>query len=292
MKKRTLSEIIFDTINVLLMLFIIVITFYPMLYIAFASISDSARLAAAPGLIFKPLGFNLGAYRLAFKHPLLLSGYKNTLFILIVGVSINLVMTALCAYFMASKNMMFKKAIIIFMMFTMFFNGGLIPSYLNQKQLGLYNNLWALIIPGALSLYNAIIMRTSIEAIPDSLIESAYIDGAQDFTILFKIILPLIMPTIAVMILYYGVGHWNSWFQATIYIKDSKLMPIQVILRQILIDNANTLNANEVVNDKMEDYTMTMKYAVVLIVTLPILVVYPFLQKYFVKGALVGAVKG
>jgi ABC-type sugar transport system, permease component len=292
MNKRSMSEIIFDIFNAIFMILIVLLTLYPMLYIFFASISDNTRLAASPGLLYKPLGFNLNAYKLAFKHPLLLTGYKNTLIILAVGVSINIAMTALCAYFMASKNVLFKKTIIAFMLFTMFFSGGLIPTFLNVKSLGLYNNLWALIIPGAISLTNAIITRTAIEAIPDSLIESAYIDGAQDFTILFKIIMPLIMPTTAVMILYYGVEHWNSWFSATIYIKNQKLYPIQVILRQILIDNNNALNANEVIGDKAEDYTMTMKFAVSMIVTLPILVVYPFLQKYFVKGAMIGAVKG
>jgi putative aldouronate transport system permease protein len=154
----------------------------------------------------------------------------------------------------------------------------------------LYDNLWALIIPSALSLYNAIITRTAIENIPESLIESAYIDGAQDFVILFRIILPLIIPTLAVMVLYYGVATWNSWFPATIYIRDIKMMPVQVILRQMLIDNAGPADAAQ--GDKLDAYSATLKYAVVLIVTAPILCVYPFLQKYFVKGVMIGAVKG
>lgn len=174
----------------------------------------------------------------------------------------------------------------------MFFSGGLIPAYLNQKSLGLYNNLWALIIPGALSIYNAIICRTAVESVPDSLIESAYIDGANDYTVLFKIITPLIKPTLAVLALYYGVGHWNSWFNASLYITDNELLPIQNILRAILIANNDMLNQGAASMDSIDTYAETIKYAVIVIATLPILCVYPFLQKYFVKGVMIGAVKG
>ena len=274
------------------MLLIVFMTLYPIYYVVCASFSSNSLLQAFPGLLWKPLGFNAGAYRLAFRHPLLLSGYKNILIILAVALPLNIAMTVGCGYFMAMKNMLFKKPVIIFLMFTMFFSGGLIPSFLNQKSLGLYNNLWALIIPGALSLYNAIITKTAIESIPDGLIESAYIDGAHDLIILYKIITPLIMPTIAVMLLYYGIGHWNSWFPATIYIKDSSLLPLQPILRALLIANSDILNSSDINLDKSDSYAETIKYAAIVISTLPVLCVYPFLQKYFVKGVMIGAIKG
>lgn len=292
MNNRTNSEKVFNIFNIFLMLIIVFFTLYPLYYVVCASLSDNSMLQAFPGLLWKPLGFNTGAYRLAFEHPLLLTGYKNILLILLAALPLNILMTVSCGYVMAAKNMYFKKVIIVFLMFTMFFSGGLVPSFLNQKSLGLYNNLWALIIPGALSLYNAIITKTAIESLPDSLIESSYIDGANDFVVLYKIITPLIMPTIAVMLLYYGIGHWNSWFPATIYIKDAKYLPLQAILRALLIANSNVLNSSDINMDKVDSYAETIKYSAIVISTLPVLCVYPFLQKYFVKGVMIGAVKG
>ena len=204
-------------------------------------------------------------------------------------------MTIVAAYFMSQRGMMFKGPIVFLMMFTMFFGGGLIPSYLNIKQLGLYNTLWALILPGCLSIYNAIIMKTAMEAVPESLSESAYIDGANDLVVLFRILVPLIIPTLAVILLYYGVGHWNSWFPATVYLEDNTKLPIQAVLRSIVIENEMLLGgATEVVEGEAyaNDYTETIKYAVIVISTIPILCVYPFLQRFFVKGVMIGAVKG
>ncbi len=177
-------------------------------------------------------------------------------------------------------------------MFTMFFNGGLIPIYLNIKDLGLYNTLWALILPGAVSVYNSIICRTAIQAVPESLHESASLDGANDFTILFRIIFPLIMPTVAVLLLYYGIAHWNAWFPASIYLKDNDKLPIQNIMRSILIANSNLMEASGGETDKVDDYAETIKYASIVLTTVPVLCIYPFLQKYFVKGVMIGAVKG
>ncbi len=290
--KSTPGEKVFDLFNYLFMILLVIVTLYPLYFVLCASVSSNTSLQANPGILIKPLGFTLGAFRLAFRHPLLLSGYKNIFFILVGALPLNLIMTLLCGYFMASKKVLLKKYVVAFFMFTMFFSGGLIPSFLNQKELGLYNNLWALIIPGALSLFNAIITKTAIEAIPDSLMESAGIDGANDLVILFRIITPLVLPTLAVMLLYYGVGHWNSWFPATIYLKDMNLMPLQAVLRSLLIANSNILNASEVISDKADSYAETIKYAAIVISTVPVLFAYPFLQKYFVKGVMIGAVKG
>lgn len=174
----------------------------------------------------------------------------------------------------------------------MFFSGGMIPSYLNIRSLGLYNSLFALILPGAVSVYNSIICKTEIEAIPDSLMESAYIDGANDLTILFRIVAPLIKPTMAVLLLYYGVGHWNSWFNASIYLQDNNKLPIQNIMRAILIANSNVLNSAAAENDQVNQFAEAIKYATIILTTVPVLCIYPFVQKYFVKGVMIGAVKG
>ena len=214
--KRSTGDYIFDTINVIIMLLLCLVTLYPMYFVICASFTKNTYLVAHPGAVFYPVGFTVGSYKLAFSHPLLLSGYKNILIVLAVSLPINIALTLFCGYFLASKNVLLKKPVLFIIMFTMFFSGGMIPGWLNIRSLGLYNSLWALILPGAMSVYNSIICRTAIEAVPDSLQESAYIDGANDLVIVFRIILPLIMPTIAVLLLYYGVGHWNAWFNASI----------------------------------------------------------------------------
>lgn len=290
--KKSKSDIIFDVINTCIMIFLVVITIYPFYYVVIASVSDNTRLQAFKGILTLPQGFNLGAYKLAFEHPLILSGYKNTLIILACYLPLSLLMTVLCANFMAAKKVMFKKPLVLFMMFTMYFSGGLIPTFLNIRDLGMYNSLSALIIPGCLSMYNAFIVRTAIEGIPDSLYESAYIDGAGELQILFKITIPLIKPTLAVILLYYGVGKWNEWFSAAIYIKDNSLLPIQNILRSILIENSEILNAKEYGDTVANSFTETIKYAAIVISTVPILCIYPLVQKHFTKGVMIGAVKG
>jgi putative aldouronate transport system permease protein len=290
--KKTAGDIIFDLTNTILMLFLAFVTLYPMYYVLVASVSETTKLLASPGVLWWPKGFTLGAFVMAIKHPLFISGYKNIMFILLVSLPLNIIMTLFCGYFLASKNVYFKKPVLAFIMFTMFFSGGMIPSYLNVRSLGLYNSLWALILPGAMSVYNSIICKTAIEAVPDSLSESAFIDGANDLVIIFRIVFPLIMPTIAVLLLYYGVGHWNSWFPASLYIQDNPKLPIQNILRAILIANSNILNAGATADDKMDQFSESIKYAAIVISTVPILCIYPFLQKYFVKGVMIGAVKG
>lgn len=276
------------------MIIISILMLYPFYYCVICSVSDNSMLTAFHGILLKPLGaIQFGAYQKAFAHPLVLSGLKNILLILLFALPLNIVMTLICGYFMACKNIIFQKPIVLMILFTMYFSGGMIPTYLNIKDLRLYNSLAALIIPGCLSVYNAIITRTAIEAIPDSLTESARLDGAGELTIIFKIILPLLKPTIAVLILYYGVGHWNSWFAASIYIKDSDLLPLQNILRSVLIENTQLVENNAVSETgQVNSYTETIKYAIIVISTLPIICIYPFLQKYFTKGVMIGAVKG
>lgn len=289
--KQGKSGVIFDICNYAILALLGIITVYPLYYVVIASISDNTRLQFFKGILLLPQGIDFGAYKLAFQHPKIVRGFLNTLKILALSLPVNIVMTLLCANFLAAKNVMFKRSLTLFMMFTMYFSGGLIPTYLNMRDLNLIGSVWSLVLGNALSLYNAIITKTAIEAIPDSLSESAYIDGAGELTVLFRIILPLIKPTIAVLLLYYGVGIWNSWFQASIYLSDAQL-PIQNILRAILLENADYGSAENSGDVVANSYTESIKYAAIVISTVPILVVYPFLQKYFAKGVMVGAVKG
>lgn len=288
-RKKSAEDIILDLIVYTILIFLTIVTFYPMWYVVVASFSSGTYIASQDFLLW-PGDFNLEAYKLTFKHPLLLGSFKNSIMVLLVGLPINIVLTLLAGYFMANTTKaLWKKPIIYMILFTMFFHAGLIPAYLNVKDLGLYNTIWALILPAALNVYNANICKTAMEGIPYSLHESAYIDGAGDMTILFKIVMPLMKPTMAVLLLYYGVAHWNSWFSASIYIKDEKKLPAQNILRAVLIENTSLAESS---GDAYNAYADAMQYAAIVIITVPILCVYPFLQKHFAKGVMIGAVKG
>lgn len=290
--KESLAERIFDFVNILIMLVVIVVTVYPLLYVIFASFSETALLMSHQGPLLKPLGFSTNAYKMVKNYPMFPRSYINTIIIVGVGVCINIVLTALGAYVLSRKQLYFKKYIMVFITLTMFFNGGLIPFYLTVKGLHIDNTLWAVILPAAINTFNLIIMRTSFESLPDSLEEAAMIDGAKHLTVLTKIVLPLSKATIAVMVLYYAVGHWNSWFNAMLFIHKRELYPLQLILREILIQNdTNAVTAGEALSDQ-EAIGETVRYATVVVATIPILVLYPFLQKYFAKGVMVGAVKG
>lgn len=286
------SRKIFNVFNILFMLFISVITLYPMLYVIFASFSRPSDFMMHQGLLIKPLGFTTEIYRMVFRNPMILRGYLNTIFIVVVGVAINIFFTSIGAYFLSRKNVMLKKIVMFLIVFSMYFSGGLIPFYFTVKELGLDNSLWALIIPGAIGTSNMIVMRTAFMAIPDSLSESAEIDGASHFSILFRVVIPLSLPTMAVMVLYYGVGHWNSWFNALIFLRKREMFPLQLILREILITNTTMDMSIGVDAGDQELVGDLIKYAVIVIATVPILCLYPFLQKYFVKGIMIGALKG
>jgi len=291
--KKSLGSLLFDMVNVILMCLLIITTAYPFVYVIFASLSDSNMLVSHTGLLFQPLGLQMDAYNMVFSNPNILSGYGNTLLIVVGGTLINLLFTSLGAYGLSRKGLMLIRPLTIGIVFTMFFSGGLIPVYLlvyNGLHLG--NSLWALVLPTAISTFNLIVMRTSFAAVPESLIESGRIDGAGEFKILFRIVIPLSMPVIAVMILYYGVAHWNSWFSAMIYLRDRELYPLQLILREILIQNSvDSMTSAAGGSDDKYSIGESIKYATIVIATLPILLVYPFLQKYFAKGVMIGAIK-
>lgn len=289
---KPLSEKIFDVFNTMLMILLIGVTLYPIFHVLNASLSDSNQLIKNSGLLLHPLGFNWDAYKIVLANPNILSGYRNTLVVVISGTALNLILTILGSYSLSRKNFILRDPIMIGIVFTMFFSGGLIPTYLlvnNGLHLG--NSLLALIIPTAVNTFNLIIMRTSFQQISESLIESAKIDGAVEFRILWQIIVPLSMPVIAVMILYYSVQHWNSWFSAVIFIRDRGLYPLQLILREILIQNSTDSMASSAAMSDKEAVGESIKNATIIVATLPILLVYPFLQKYFVKGVMIGALK-
>lgn len=290
--KTSFSERCFDVFNTVFMTFLIIIMLYPMLYVAFASFSDSNLLQRHDGLLFAPLGFNLEAYKKVIMNPMILTGYANTLWVLVVGTLCSIITTVLTAYVLSRKNFKAAKFMMKYILVTMYFGGGLVPFYLTVKRVGLYGSLWALILPGLVSSYNLIVMRTAFSSIPDSLEEAAKIDGAGHLTILFRIVLPLSTATIAVVILYYAVAYWNAWFGAMIYLRDRAKYPLQLVMREILIQNDTSSMTTEVGDSSRASVSESIKYAVVIIGTLPILMVYPMIQKHFVKGVMLGAVKG
>ena len=290
-KVSALSRI-FDVFNVLLMIAVVICTFYPMIHIVMASFSDGNLLLAHRGILLKPLDFTIGGYKMVFKDPMILRGYANTIFVVVAGTFISVLVTAMGAYFLSRKNVMLQTPVMLYVMFTMFFSGGMIPFYFTVKDLGLYNSIWSLILPTAVNTFNLIIMRTGFASIPDSLEESAKLDGAGHLTILFKIVIPLAMPTIAVIILYYAVSYWNSWFNAMMFIQDRVKYPLQLVLRGVLMSNDTSAMTGGVTAVDKESVGESVKYGVIVVATIPILAVYPFLQKYSVKGVMIGAVKG
>jgi putative aldouronate transport system permease protein len=290
--RESRGERLFSMGNVLFMFALMVVTLYPLLYVLFASLSNAGELTQHRGLLLWPLDLTFEAYRRVFANPIILTGYRNTLFIVIVGTALNVLMTMLGAYALSRRNVLFKNPAMFFIVFTMFFSGGLIPTFLLVGQtLGMQNTLWALIIPGAVNTLNLIIMRTAFNAVPVALEEAARIDGANDWIILFRIFLPLAWPVVAVMILFYGVAHWNSFFSALIYIQDRDLYPLQLVLREILISSNIQNMTTDVSSGDVLAIGETIKYATIIVATLPILVIYPYLQRYFVKGVLIGAIK-
>lgn len=285
--KKTWEDIIMDTVIGVSLIIFALACLYPIWFVLMASFSDSTSVVMSRGLLLWPKNFSLKAYELVFQNKLFSTGFLKSIKLLAMSLPINLMLTVMCGYFLACNGMMFKKPVAYMIMFTMYFSGGMIPQYLNVKELGLYNTHWAIVLTGALSVYNCFICRTAIQSIPDGLRESAYLDGANDLQILFKVIIPLIKPTLAVLAMYYGVGTWNGWFKASIYLKENAMVPIQNVLRSVLIMGQDAGVEGAYVNE----YAETIKYAAIVVSTVPVLCVYPFLQKYFTKGVLVGAVK-
>ncbi len=292
MKHNSFAGKCFDVCNHIFMLALMFACLYPYLYVIFASLSDSNLLMSHTGMLWAPLKPNLNSYKVVLQNPMILQGYKNTLIVLVFGVLLNMVMTTLAAYVLSRKEFAIRRFATMYVLITMFFAGGLVPLYLTVKQVGLENKLGALIIPAAINVYNMIILRTGFASVPESLIESTKLDGASHLVILVRIVLPLSMSTVSVIILYYAVEHWNSWFTAMIYLRDRSKFPLQLVLREILIQNSTDNMLLDLSRADAVSISETVQYAVIIVVTAPILVVYPFIQKYFVKGVMIGAVKG
>jgi putative aldouronate transport system permease protein len=292
MIKESFGRKAFLCTNNIILFLLAVCTLYPLLYVLFASLSNPYEYMRHTGLLLRPLKTTLSSYKLVFNNDQILTGYINTLVVVGVGTAINMFFTVLGAYFFSRRRVALQKPLFLVVLFTMYFSGGMIPTYFVVRNLGLLDTLWALMLPGAISTYNMIILRSGFSTVPVSLEESAMLDGAGHIRILINVVLPLSMHIIAVIILYYAVAHWNAWFQASIYIKSRARFPLQLVLREILIENdTSTMESSISIGDK-ETIGETIKYAVIVISTVPILCVYPFLQKYFVKGVIAGAVKG
>ncbi len=299
-KRRRIRVSLFDAVNTLLLLLVTFICLYPIYYAIIASFSDYNAVATGRvGLL--PVGFQLTAYQAVFENRQVWQGYWNTIQYTVGGTAFNLFLTIPAAYAMSKKRMLGHGVLTWFFLITMYFGGGMIPTYLLNKSLGLVNNPLIMIISGGLSVYNMIVTRTYFEnSIPDSLYEAGRIDGSSEIGLFFKVALPLSMPIIAVMCLYYAVGHWNGYFTALIYLTKTKWQPLALVLRRILIMNQAALDdaiastdpnllANAVTRANL---VVTMKYALVMVASIPMLILYPFIQKYFVKGVMIGSVKG
>lgn len=282
---------IFNIVNVIILTLLSLVCLYPIWYVLVASLSNSNLIMQHTGVLLTPLKFTFGSYIAVFKNKMILSGYLNTLKILTISLTLQIIMTSIGAYFFSRKNILWKKPLMIFVTITMFISGGMIPFYQNLRDLHLLDTHWGLIFPFMISTYNMIILKTSFESIPESLCEAARIDGAGHFKILFSIVLPLSKPIIAVMLLYYGVGIWNGWFWASTILSDRSMYPLQVILREILLTNDTSTMTQGVSSGDLEAVGATIRYATIIVATLPILCVYPFLQRFFTKGIMVGAVK-
>lgn len=292
-ERKTPGERILNGTNIALLILLTIIFLYPMWHCLMASFSDPKSLIGYRGFLFTPIGFSTDGYTVVFNNANILTGYGNTLFYAGVGTLINVLMTAIGGFCLSRSNMMLKKPLTMIIVFTMYVDFGLIPSFLNISDLGLYDNRWAIILMEAISTYNLIVMRTAFLALPPSLEESAVLDGANTFTVLFRILIPLTKATIAVIALFYMVGHWNSWYSAMIFLQDRSKYPLQLFLREILIANTDAMgNMPTSRLDQTQHLDELIKYSSIIVSTLPILVVYPFAQKYFVTGVMVGSVKG
>jgi putative aldouronate transport system permease protein len=282
---------IFDSLNMILLLLIAVVAIIPVLYIIAASFTAKEELLTRSFVLF-PTKFSLEGYRYIFSNNLIIRSIGVSVYITVLGTLLNLVFTSFMAFSLARRDLDGRRIMMLLILFTMLFNGGMIPTYLVVKELGMLNSLWSLMIPVLISPFNLIILKNFFQNLPDELEEAAKIDGCNDLGILFKIVLPLSMPAMATFALFYSVTHWNTYFQAVLYINDSKLWPVQVWLRQIVIVSEGGFGNAEYNDTNNTPPAQIIKMAVIVASTLPILIVYPFLQKHFAKGALLGSVKG
>lgn len=293
--RRFSGGMLFDIFNVIFMALLCVICVIPVLHVIFASFSDPRQLLNNSGILLAPLGFTVQGYELIFSNSVIVTGYLNTLLYVLVGTALSTGLTIMGGYALSRKNLYWGKVIMFLITFTMFFSGGLIPFYLLINDLGMMNTRAAVIVPSAVNAFNLIIMRTSMKNLPESIEESALIDGANPFTIMARIVVPLSSATVAVIALFYAVGIWNSWFNASIFLTNRRLYPLQLVLKEILVssDTSAVLNTStDTTGKSMDIYKPLVKYCTIVAATLPVLCFYPFVQKYFVTGMMIGSIKG
>ncbi len=284
--RESMSRRMFLKCNIAFLVILCFMMLYPVIYVISASISEETAILRGDVTVF-PVNIHFKAYEKVFKYPQLWTSYRNSVLYTLLGTAINLVLTVCGAWALSQKKMPGRRFLTLMCTFTMFFNGGMIPTFLVIKELKMLNTVWAMVLPGAVSTYNMILMRTFFLAIPTSLVEAAELDGCTDFGILFKIVLPLSLASLMTIGMFYAVGHWNSYFNAVIYLSKSEMYPLQIILRQVVLMNEIVENATSTENNMAEG----IKYATIVVAMLPMLCIYPFIQRYFVKGVMVGSVK-
>ncbi|MBP3359741.1 MAG: carbohydrate ABC transporter permease [Clostridia bacterium] len=291
MLKRTKGEKIFAVFNTLFLTGMLIATLYPCLYVLFASISDPVELYSGSKILLCPRGFNLTNYAHVLKNSMLWIGYRNTIFYTVAGTLLNVSLTIVAAYCLSRRGLPGKNFILMAIVFTMYFSGGMIPTYLVVKNLHLLDKFAALILPGAINTSNFIIMLSFFRGLPGELEEAAKIDGANNYLILIQVMIPLSKACIAVIALYYAVEHWNSYMPGLLYINNMRKYPLQLVLREILLEGSAQQNGVVSIDDA-DAVAETIKYATMVVSTVPMLCVYPFIQRYFVKGVMIGAIKG
>ncbi len=287
-------DLAFTITNTLILTIVLIVILFPLIFVVSASFSDPIAVATGQVLVW-PVGFTLRAYTTIFHYHAIWVGYLNSIYYTVVGTLVNITLTILAAYPLSRKDFFGKNPLLFLFVFTMFFNGGLIPFYLTVNKLGLYNNRLALIIPSAMSVWNMIIAITYFRtSIPAELLEAAQLDGCNDFQFLWRIVVPLSAPIIAVLSLFYAVGHWNEYFSALIFLSNKDLFPLQLILRDILTSSTIDMSMLKDVTtiSERQGLQQLLKYALIVVASVPVLAIYPFVQKHFVKGLLLGGIKG
>ncbi|WP_078393722.1 carbohydrate ABC transporter permease [Shouchella patagoniensis] len=292
--KRTKGDKVFDAVNMFMLTLGCLIVLYPLYFIVIASISDPNRIFAGD-VLFLPKDMTLDGYKRIFQDPGIWNGFKNTFLYSSLGTAISVSLTVTAGYALSRKDLAGRNVIMAFLLVTLFFHGGMIPTYLVVRDLGMVNTVWAMVIPNAVGLWNVIICRTFFQtSIPKDMLEAAQIDGCNDCKFFSKIVVPLSKPIIAVMVLFHVVTHWNSFFDALIYLNNDSLYPLQLILRNLLIQSevSSQMIGDVESNQAQLAVAEQIKYGVIIVSSIPLLILYPFLQKYFVKGVMIGSIKG
>lgn len=285
---------LFNIINYTFLILIFIIILYPLIYILSSSFSSTYAVVSGRVWLY-PVDFSLKGYEAVFRNPNILTGYRNSIFYTVAGTAISIILTIMAGYPLSRKDFYGRGVLMALFTFTMLFNGGLIPYYLTVQRLHMTNTVWAMLIPNALAVWNVIITRTYFQTtIPNELLEASQIDGCDDIKFILLVVIPLSGPIIAVMCLFYAVGIWNSFFDALIFLKNQKLYPLQIVLRNILI--ANTVDANTMLDEKVllrsQGLAELLRYSLIVVASVPALVIYPFVQRFFVTGIMLGSLKG